>query len=101
MLCEHLGETLQLFAALCGLTGFYFIRAEHQAAYEQAQQLLRLAQNLQDSALLLVAHTVLGFTSAQLGELTQAWTHLEQGRAMYTLNNIMPWLLCTAGRTSG
>jgi class 3 adenylate cyclase/predicted ATPase len=82
-LCQQLGETPQIFPALYGLAVFYFLRAELKAAHEQAQQLLRLAQNLQDPALLLEAHTMLGYISVFLGEFTQGRRHAEQGSALY------------------
>ena len=54
-LCRQMGETPQLFPVLGGLYTFHFLRAELQTARELAEQLLRLAQSLQDPALLLWA----------------------------------------------
>jgi len=82
-LCQQVGETPQLFPMLWGLWYFHNGRAEHQTAQELGEQLLSLAQHLQDSALLIVAHRALGNTFYHLGELTQARAHLEQGIALY------------------
>ena len=62
---------------------FYFIRGELPTAHELAEQMMRLAQSVQDRYLLSVAHTALGVTLYLLGELTSARTHLEQAIALY------------------
>jgi predicted ATPase len=58
-------------------------RAEFQRAGELGQQLLTLAQQAQDRALLLEAHHALWPTLFYLGELAAARRHLEQGMALY------------------
>jgi predicted ATPase len=82
-LCQHLGETPQLFPVLFRLWLFYFNRGEHQTAHELAKQQMRLAQSVQDQYLLSLAHGALGGTFYVLGELTSARTHLEQAIALY------------------
>ena len=82
-LCQQVGETPQLFPVLCGLWMFYIVRAELQTARELAEQLLRLAQSVQDPPLLLEAHVALGNTLYYLGELASARAHLEQAIALY------------------
>jgi predicted ATPase len=82
-LCQQVGETPQLFWVLWGLWAFYATRGESQTTRELAEQLLSLAQNQQDSALLLEAHTVLGNSLFWLGELASARAHMEQGTALY------------------
>jgi class 3 adenylate cyclase/predicted ATPase len=82
-LCQQLGETSQLFPVLCGLWRFYVVRSELQTARELAEQLFSLAQRLQDPALLLEAHRVMGQTMFWLGEMAPARAHLEQGMALY------------------
>jgi predicted ATPase len=84
-LCQQVGSTSQLFAALWGLWQFTVSRAEHQTARELGEQLLKLAQGEQDSTLLLNAHFTLGLTLFWLGEFTTAEEHLEQGIALYSL----------------
>ena len=82
-LCQQVGETPQLFPMLWGLWYFHNGRAAHQTAQELGEQLLSLAQHIQDSAFLVVAHRALGNTLYHLGELTGARAHLEQGMALY------------------
>jgi TOMM system kinase/cyclase fusion protein len=83
-LCRRIGETPQLFPVLWGLFRFYFARLELQTAQELAAQLLRLAQNVEDPALLMEAHRGLGSSSLALGDFPLARLHLEQGLALYT-----------------
>jgi predicted ATPase len=82
-LCQQIGETPQLFSVLFGLWLVYLLRAELQAARALAEQMLRLAQNGQDSSLFLLAHFALGNVLFWLGELGPARKHLEQGIALY------------------
>ena len=84
-LCRQVGETPQLFPVLRGLWVFNEVRAEHQAARELGEQLLTLAQSLQDTALFVEAHRALGNTLFWLGEETSARVHLEQSLALYDL----------------
>jgi predicted ATPase len=82
-LCQRVGDTAQLFPVLFGLLRFALIRAEFQVARELGEQMMRLAQRAQDSALLLVAHRVLGATLLWQGEIALARAHIEQGIALY------------------
>ena len=61
-LCRQVGETPQLFWVLAGLWVFYQNRPEYKTARELGEQLLSLAQNVQDPTLLMVAHGALGIT---------------------------------------
>jgi class 3 adenylate cyclase/predicted ATPase len=82
-LCQQVGETPQRFPMLWGLWRFYNNRAEYQRARALGEQLLRLAQQAHDPALLLEAHHALWATLLWSGEFTSARAHLEQGRALY------------------
>jgi TOMM system kinase/cyclase fusion protein len=82
-LCREIGEPRQLFRVLRGLWEFYDLRAEMATARELAEQLLALAERLQEPALLLVAHAVLGETLLWLGEFALARQHAAQGLALY------------------
>ncbi|MGH7966949.1 MAG: hypothetical protein ACRERD_34860, partial [Candidatus Binatia bacterium] len=82
-LCQHLGDTPQLFPVLWGTWYFHLARAEYQTARELAQQCLTLAQDVQDSALLVPSYYALGETSLFFGEFTSAQELLEQGIALY------------------
>jgi class 3 adenylate cyclase/predicted ATPase len=82
-LCQQLGETPQLFPVLFRLIEFYNNRAEFQTLRELAEQLMRLAQSVQDPYPLSIAHLALGVTLYQLGELPSARLHVEQAIALY------------------
>jgi predicted ATPase len=82
-LCQQVGETPQLFQVLRGLWWFYLMRLELQTARELGEQLLTLAQQVGDPALLLEAHYTLGNTLNYLGEFAAAQAHLAQGIALY------------------
>src|SRR3989454_11386250 len=66
-LCQHLEDPDQLFTVLHGLWNYYQVRAELQTAHALGEQLLTLAQQAQDSAMLVVAHRALGTTLLFLG----------------------------------
>ena len=59
------------------------MRGEFQTAHALGEQLLTLAQQAQDSAMLLAAHRALGTTLFHLGAIASAHTHLAQGIALY------------------
>jgi predicted ATPase len=82
-LCAHLNDPLQLFAVLLGLWQYYVVRDEHQTAHELAEQLLTLAQQVQDAPMLLAAHHILGTTLFFMGAIAAAHTHFAQGIALY------------------
>jgi predicted ATPase len=84
-LCQQIGQTPQLFSVLWGLWGVYIVRAELQTARELGKQCLALAQSVSDPALLVEAHFALGLTLHFLGELASARDLLEEGSALYNL----------------
>jgi predicted ATPase len=82
-LCQQIGQSAQLFPVLHGLWRLYVNRAELHTARALGEQLVMLAQNSQDPALLLQAYRALGPTVMYGGELALARAHLEQGIALY------------------
>jgi predicted ATPase len=68
---------------LRGLCQYYNVRAEYQIAYELGEQLLTLARQVQDAAMLVVAHRALGATLFLMGAVASAYTHVAQGMALY------------------
>jgi len=82
-LCQQVGETPQLFPVLWGLWRFYNTCGEPQRARALGEQLLSLAQQAHDAALLLEAHHALWATLFYTGEFASARAHLEQGRVLY------------------
>jgi TOMM system kinase/cyclase fusion protein len=82
-LCQQLGDTPRLFSALLGLRRFYFMRMELQTAHDLGEQLLRLAERLDDQGLRVRAHMMLAEGLLRLSEFAQARAHAEQGIALY------------------
>ncbi|MGH8070976.1 MAG: ATP-binding protein [Candidatus Entotheonellia bacterium] len=82
-LCEGVGEPPQLFRVLWGLWSVYNARGENQVTRALGEQLLSLAQRLQDPDLLLEAHHALWTSLLTDGELVAARPHLEQGLRLY------------------
>jgi predicted ATPase len=90
---RQLGEDAQLFPVLFGLRSFYLVRGDVQTAQELGEQLLSLAQSLQDSALLLEAQLALGNTLFLRGEPARAREHLEQGISLYEPHHHRPHIV--------
>ena len=84
-LCQRVGETPKLFSVLRGLWQFYNGRGAYQTARELGEQCLQLAQQGDDSSRRLEAHHALWTTNLLTGELRLARAHLEQGLALYDL----------------
>jgi predicted ATPase len=84
-LCQSLDDPHQLSPILRGLWNYYNVRAEYQTAHALGEQLLTLAQHVQDSAMLLAAHRTLGTTLFFMGAIASAHTHFAQGMALYDL----------------
>jgi tetratricopeptide (TPR) repeat protein len=82
-LCRQAGDTARLFTALCGLTVTYSARGNVQASRELSEQCLMLAQEREEPALLMVAHTMLGEALWYLGEFSLSKVHLEQAINYY------------------
>ena len=93
-LCQQMGETPDVFPVLRGLWVFHEARAELQVAYELAEQLLVLAQRLQDPVYLIEAYRALGNTLFWLGEFAPAQGHLEQAIALYDFQQHRLWRSC-------
>jgi TOMM system kinase/cyclase fusion protein len=82
-LCAHLDDPHQRFPVLRGLWQYYHVRADLRTAHTLSEQLLALAQQAQDSVMLVAAHAALGRTLVYLGETALAYTHFTQGMALY------------------
>jgi DNA-binding winged helix-turn-helix (wHTH) protein/predicted ATPase len=82
-LCKGLSESFQ-FPALYGLWVYYLTKGELGVARELAEcQFLRLAESVQDPALLLQAHLMVGGTLLHFGDFATARTHIDQSLALY------------------
>jgi class 3 adenylate cyclase/predicted ATPase len=82
-LCQHLDYPYQLFPVLLGLWRYYHGRAELQTAQALGEQLLALAQQVQDTAMLMMAHRALGLTLFWRGAPAAAHTHFVQVIPLY------------------
>jgi tetratricopeptide (TPR) repeat protein len=85
-LCRQLGERPELFAVLRGLWEFHELRGELKTALRLGEELFRLAQAADDPSLRLVTHDVLGDTLYWCGDFSRALEHLEQGIALYRID---------------
>jgi class 3 adenylate cyclase/predicted ATPase len=81
-MCKKLGETPQLFPVLWGLARVYDQR-DLNVGRELGEQLLGLAERIQEPALLLEAHHERWANLFSLGELSSALTHTERGIELY------------------
>jgi predicted ATPase len=91
-LCQYLDKPQQLFPVLRGLHGYYNVRAELQTAHALGEQILALAQQVQDAAVLMMAHRAVGATSFLMGAVASAHTHFSQGIALYDSQQHRPWV---------
>lgn len=82
-LCEQMGETPQLFSAIWGLWLYYTVGGKLDEARQMGEQLLRLAQKVDNPILMVGAHFALGFNLFWLGEMIEGERHFEEGRALY------------------
>ena len=82
-LCQQVGETPQLFPVIFGLYQYWIARGDYSACRELADQLLALAQKLEDPAFLLLAHNSLANTCWLTGDFETCRTHNEQSMAIY------------------
>jgi TOMM system kinase/cyclase fusion protein len=82
-LCQHLDDPQRFFPVLRGLWIHYTARTEFRTAHELGEQLLTLAQQVQDAAMLVAAHRALGTTLYNLGTAAEAHTHFTQGITLY------------------
>ena len=82
-LCQQVGENPHLSSVLWGVWAFYLVRADLQTARDLGQQLLTLAQKMQNRALFVEAHFTLADTLFHLGDFTSALEHAEQGITYY------------------
>ena len=83
-LCDQVQDPQQRFLVLMELRHFYETRGACKKAKDLGEQLLSLAQKLQEPILLVETHRVLGSTLFFLGEFPGARLHFEQGLAIHT-----------------
>jgi predicted ATPase len=84
-LCRHVGDPSQRFGVLGGLGAFYQQRGELHTTHDVAKQLLHLAREIQEPALLGRAYLMQGSTLFYLGELAKAYQVLAQAMSSHDL----------------
>jgi DNA-binding SARP family transcriptional activator/tetratricopeptide (TPR) repeat protein len=82
-ICATIIDDPYLMPILIGLSLFYMVRGELQQALSITQQSLLLAQQTQDTSLLLEGHVTRGAILVYLAQFHEAQVHLEQGVALY------------------
>ena len=86
-LCAHLEDPAPAFPRAAWTMAYYSVRAEYQTAHAFGEQLLALAQQVQDSPMLVAAHRAVGTTLFWLGAVASAHTHFTQGMVLYDLSS--------------
>jgi DNA-binding winged helix-turn-helix (wHTH) protein/predicted ATPase len=89
-LCQQVGETPELFPVLVGLRTFYQAHGELRTARQLAEQVLRLAHDADDPALLAIAHASMQATLYLQGELVTAQAHGEQAMVRFAASPPLP-----------
>lgn len=82
-LCKQVGDTPRLFSVLRGMWWFCVAHEEFSMARYLGEQLLELAEGMEDTSYHLEAHRTLVSTLLFLGDFARARAHLEQGTAIY------------------
>jgi predicted ATPase len=80
---QQSGEDARLFPVLFGLRSFHLVRGELHPAFELAQQLVSLAETVQDSGFLVEAHLAQGNSLFLFGKLIPALEHFERAISLY------------------
>jgi serine/threonine protein kinase/predicted ATPase len=82
-LSAELGQSPHLFPALWGLWNFYEVKGQVDTALQLAQQMLQLAEESKDTALLLEANYALGDTLFWAADFERSLHHLEEALKLY------------------
>src|SRR5208283_2945001 len=82
-LCAELGQSPHLFPVLWGLWNFYEVKGQLDTALQLARQMLQLAEESKDTALLLEANYALGDTLFWAGDFERSLQHVEQALKLY------------------
>ncbi len=82
-LCELLGDPPEVFPALSALYTLRLLSGEIGPALKLGEQLLHIAEAVDDPAKLLKAHNAVGFALNHMGEFFPARKHLEISSVLY------------------
>ena len=89
VLARELKETIFLFAMLNGLWGFHFTRGHLKLALAISQEVMVVAEQLNDPGSIRDAHSAMGAALSYAGDLLTARRHLEQAAAMTNVPRAM------------
>ena len=89
VLARELKETIFLFAMLNGLWGFHFTRGHLKLALAISQELMAVAEQLNDPGSIRDAHSAMGAALGYAGDLLAARRHLEQAAALTNVPRAM------------
>jgi predicted ATPase len=82
-LCKQLGSPPQLSPVLWGLWAYYLVRSQFKNSTEIGQQLLNLAEQQNDTDLLLEAHASHSMSTFYVGNFATARVHCEKAIEIY------------------
>jgi len=99
-LSRELADPSYLCASLTGLWRLFWTRAEHAAALEMGDQLLRTATDAGDPIRQLIAHTMLAQTLIDQGAPAKALVHVNAAQPLYDAH-WQPSLLAMFGTDPG
>ncbi len=83
-LCSEQGQTPHLFPVLWGLWNFYEVRGQLDTALQLGQQMLELAEDSKNSALLLEANYAFGDNLFWAGDFERSLRHCEEAVRLYS-----------------
>jgi predicted ATPase/class 3 adenylate cyclase len=83
VLCECLGETAPLFAALSGEFVYHFVRGDHRMMRRLADETWRLSERSADPAISLAGHRLSAITAMQAGAFAEARAEFERILRLY------------------
>lgn len=81
-LSQEINDGVERARALMGLYAVFFVRANHDMADELTGELLHLAEDLQDSLILLQTYATSGESLLMQGKFAHARSRLEQGMSV-------------------
>jgi adenylate cyclase len=82
-LCERYGEIPNSFPILRALASFYTYLGQMDKSKSFGEQILGLAEQLDDDYMKIEGHLILGFSTAFSGDLHKGLEYLEKGIAIY------------------
>jgi predicted ATPase len=82
-LCQRTGDISQRLRVMEVIRGFYCVRAEHRKALEFSEEIVNLAQRVEDPLQVMLSHLDMAVTHIFLGNLEEAKAHAEQLIAQY------------------